>query len=423
MQLYKYFPTPSDRMGVLWSLVSIKDACVIEYGPAGTTHYASEGIAQFNGDIDAKLFTTHMDEEDIIMGDSSRLEETIREVDAIHCPRVIFVLASTISSVVGTDIERICQNLQDEISAQLIPFTGGGFRGDYSAGIREVLTALAVKIVKEPAGKIPQSYNIIGSNIDCYNFASDIKELERMMSACFGCSLNTVFTAKSSIKELEEAARAEFNLVLRSEGLDCAAVLKDKYGLNYYAGSPYGFKGTANWIKGIEKAFSIKANDIYIAQQMDKAKIYVMKVMHTAFNFEKLTAVVSGNYDFILDFYPFLAEELFIDVEKGLVNHLVRGNSRKAEGSLAGKLLFAASEDEKEELIKDIQPALLLGDGILLALGEQAPIKVQVANPNPNHYLQIYDNTPFMGFNGAIYLIEILLNQFNGQRKKLKARF
>ena len=34
MQLCKYYPIANDRMGAIWTLASIKGACVIEFGPA-----------------------------------------------------------------------------------------------------------------------------------------------------------------------------------------------------------------------------------------------------------------------------------------------------------------------------------------------------------------------------------------------------
>ncbi len=39
MSLCRFYPAPSDRMAIIWSLMPIKDAVVLEYGPAGTTHF------------------------------------------------------------------------------------------------------------------------------------------------------------------------------------------------------------------------------------------------------------------------------------------------------------------------------------------------------------------------------------------------
>ena len=48
MQVCKYFPVASDRMGMIWTISSIEGACIIEFGPAGTTHFAIEGIGSLN---------------------------------------------------------------------------------------------------------------------------------------------------------------------------------------------------------------------------------------------------------------------------------------------------------------------------------------------------------------------------------------
>lgn len=42
MSLCRYLPVPSDRMGIIWSLLSVKDSIILEYGPAGTTHFSME---------------------------------------------------------------------------------------------------------------------------------------------------------------------------------------------------------------------------------------------------------------------------------------------------------------------------------------------------------------------------------------------
>ena len=45
--IVRYLPTPSDRMGLLWTLLTIKDGVILELGPSGTTHYSMESISEF----------------------------------------------------------------------------------------------------------------------------------------------------------------------------------------------------------------------------------------------------------------------------------------------------------------------------------------------------------------------------------------
>ena len=110
MQLCKYYPVANDRMGSIWTLCSIKDTCIIEFGPAGTTHYAVEGIGSLNAGEGSRIYSTHMDQSDVTFGKYDRLEKAILEVDENIKPRYIFVMASSISSIIGADIESVCSD-------------------------------------------------------------------------------------------------------------------------------------------------------------------------------------------------------------------------------------------------------------------------------------------------------------------------
>ena len=77
MQLCKYYPVANDRMGIIWTLSSIEGACVIEFGPAGTTHYAVEGVGSLNGNDKAKIYSTHMDQSDVTFGKYDRIEKAV----------------------------------------------------------------------------------------------------------------------------------------------------------------------------------------------------------------------------------------------------------------------------------------------------------------------------------------------------------
>ena len=120
MKLYKDYPIASDRMGMLWALNGINDACIIEFGPAGTTHFSIEGLMQFDVDISAKTFTTHLDEHDVTFGNEDRLIDAIIEIDAIEKPKYVFVLGSSITSIIGVDLQSIKLQVQDQIDSEII---------------------------------------------------------------------------------------------------------------------------------------------------------------------------------------------------------------------------------------------------------------------------------------------------------------
>ena len=77
MSLCRFYPPASDRMAIIWSLMPIQNAIVLEYGPAGTTHFGGGLYSSLGIRLSQSLFTTHISEDDVIMGDVTRLEKII----------------------------------------------------------------------------------------------------------------------------------------------------------------------------------------------------------------------------------------------------------------------------------------------------------------------------------------------------------
>ena len=213
MSLCRYLPVPSDRMGIIWSLLSVKDSIILEYGPAGTTHFSMGFYGALGVDWQQRLFTTHMNEDDVVMGDVTRLEEAIVELDKSYEPKVIFVVASSISAVIGTDIKGVCNYMQKEVQAKLVAFEQGGFRGDYSIGLTEVYKLLVNNLSCKEQRKRKKIFNIIGASMGSYRAASDVWELQNLMREAFGYEMHTCLCYETSVDEIGDIGTAEVNLV------------------------------------------------------------------------------------------------------------------------------------------------------------------------------------------------------------------
>ena len=111
MALIRNFPVPSDRMAIISTLLNIEDAVVLEYGPEGTTHFSMNFFNKLGQDYPNRLFTTGVDDSDIVMGSTENLERGIFELDALYSPKAIFVLTSSVTSIIGTDIVGICDRV------------------------------------------------------------------------------------------------------------------------------------------------------------------------------------------------------------------------------------------------------------------------------------------------------------------------
>ena len=46
MPLYRYYPIPGDRMGFLWCATQISGLGILEFGPMGTTNFATRHMGE-----------------------------------------------------------------------------------------------------------------------------------------------------------------------------------------------------------------------------------------------------------------------------------------------------------------------------------------------------------------------------------------
>jgi len=383
----KYFSTPSDRMGFLWTLTSIENAYVIEFGPAGTTHFALEGAMELGAEHKMSVFTTHMSDVDITFGKHDKLVGAIKEVFEKYSPKYIFVMASSVSSLIGIDIESICIEMQSKVSSRLIPVTTGGYDGDYGMGIENALLSIVQNIVKENE-KQDGFYNILGCNIDSYNFSSDRIEVERMLKGVFDLELNTCFTAYTSIDSLENAAKAKYNIVLRREGLPAAKYMQEKYNIPYVYKKPYGIKGTMSWLEDIAKTFDLKVNMDYIKEQTSYIKTYLQQYKSYLRSAKNKNIVICADFDTANGFAS-MAEDF------GLVPKVYVKNE-------------SPSDDDLKNALLDSEIYAVFGEDNLRMLYSEDGF-FQISNPNMDKY-NFYTQTPFTGFNGILFMLQELMN-------------
>jgi len=138
MGLYKYSPEPSGRMGLLWTVGTISEAVLLEFGSMGHMIYSSKWMQQTGIINKCKLYSTHIDEKDIALGITKRVNQAFIEIIKKDHPKAIFVLPSTIPETIGTDMEAICEELSMEYEdIPIITFKSGGVNQKVNKGMEE----------------------------------------------------------------------------------------------------------------------------------------------------------------------------------------------------------------------------------------------------------------------------------------------
>ena len=399
MSLVRFLPTPSDRMGIIWSLLAVQGAIVLEYGPAGTTHYSMGLYGGLGLRFQNRLFTTHMSEDDVVMGDVTRLEEALVELDKNYAPKVIFVVASSVTAVIGTDIKGVCRYMQNEVKAKLVAFEQGGFRGDYSVGLAETYKLLVRNLPQKGVAQEKGLYNIIGASAWRYRMASDIWEVKSLLSEALGLSCNACFCCDTSVEELQAMGKAQVNIVLGNEGLAAAQYLEEKFGTPYVYAAPYGYSGTVRFLESVGEAIGEMPQPLVLMRLRMKEKGMSMLSMFAMMGGgKKKQAVVKGDYDLVQGVSAFL-EQAGISVV-----HKMCAHSLKAIAEPAADVESYAEEGEWLQLIRGLRATLIFADDVALTQADASNMKVLISAPFMNGVVATH--LPFMGEKGADFLLE-----------------
>lgn len=403
MSLCRYLPVPSDRMGIIWSLLSVNNSIVLEYGPAGTTHFSMGFYGTLGVDWQQRLFTTHMNEDDVVMGDVTRLEEAIIELDQSYEPKVIFVVASSISAVIGTDIKGVCNYMQREVKAKLVAFEQGGFRGDYSVGLTEVYKLLVNNLPQREAIVQKKTYNIIGASMGSYRAASDVWELQNLMREAFGYEMRTCLCHETSVEAIGAIGGAELNLVMRQEGLAAAQILQKNFATPFIFSAPYGYAATLAWLEAVGKLIGQAPDGRLLARLRLKAQSTAsLRMASMMMGRKKMPqAVVLGDYDLVRGLSAFL-QSVGITVKHQLCSH-----SLKSIAESKAEILHLQVEREKIELLAALKNTLVLADDVSNRLCDASNVVVRVSAPVING-AQVASHLPLLGEKGADYLLETI---------------
>ena len=402
MSLTRFLPTPSDRMGILWSLLAIEDCVILEYGPAGTTHFSMGLFGELGESQQNRLFTTHMSEDDVVMGDVSRLEKALVEIDRNFAPKVIFVVASSVAAVIGTDIKGVCSYMQEKVKARLIAFEQGGFRGDYSVGLLEAYKLLVQELPVEHPENRSDTVNLIGFSMGSYRALSDRWELEELLKRGFGLKIGACLCGETSIHAVEQMGGAAINLVLREEGLPAAQILEKRFGTPFFAGSPYGYQGTLDWLQKIGEMLGRPCNpelEAELRERINEAAQYKMYWMMLKEDCPK--AALTGEYHTITGIAEFLGE-LGVPAENKICLHTLRGISNPDPS-----VRTCASEKERLDILRGLHRQLILADDPSMSVCPSDNVFLRISMPVVRGG-QVAKHLPLMGIRGADFLLETL---------------
>jgi nitrogenase molybdenum-cofactor synthesis protein NifE len=236
--------------GTIKALSTVKKSAILVHGPKGCVYHINY-IMGMRGDRPSSIYTTSLDEQDVIFGAEGKLTAAIEELDRKLSPDLIFVLSCCASSIIGEDVESACRAARSR--ARVMGFESGGFEGDHHTAYGETLCRLAAELSR-PGGKTrPRSVNLIGM----LRGGPDLRELKRVLATA-GIGVRGVLSADATLRDLEGLGEAALNIVVcEPAGLAAAGLLEKKFGTPFIIEDfPIGARAARSFLDRVTSALS-----------------------------------------------------------------------------------------------------------------------------------------------------------------------
>jgi nitrogenase molybdenum-iron protein alpha/beta subunit len=234
--------------GAIKALGTLKRCAILVHGPKGCVYHINY-ILGMRGDRPSQVYSTCLEEHDVIFGAEERLREAIEELDSTGSYDLITVLSCCASSIIGEDVVSAAREARTR--ARVIGIAAGGFEGDFRKGQQETLRTLVSELARDTGAITPRSVNLIG----VLRSGPDLRELVSLLDR-MGVSVVAVLTAGTSVREIEQMGSAALNIVLcESSGKQTAEWLMQKFGTPYLvADLPIGLQATDRFCRAVNDA-------------------------------------------------------------------------------------------------------------------------------------------------------------------------
>jgi len=130
-------PRPSPIAASLYTLRDMNADVIILHGPHGCC-FRTGRLLENDG---VRVVTTAMSENDFIFGASEKLEETLHKVDEMFSPKLVGVVGTCVSMIIGEDMKEAVKNANINAKVLTVESHGGLGEGDNTEGAIAVLNA------------------------------------------------------------------------------------------------------------------------------------------------------------------------------------------------------------------------------------------------------------------------------------------
>lgn len=370
--------------GALKALGTIKNSVVLVHGPKGCVYHINY-ILGMRGDRPSEIYTTALDEHDVIFGAEQKLKEAVAYLDLTLQPELLFVLSCCTSDIIGEDVGSAVRDAKT--IARTIAISAGGFEGDFHEGYSETLCQLVRELVRKPDRTDPRAVNLVGM----LRAGPDLAELRGLLGL-MGVRVNAVLTADATREDMERLGEAVLNIVLcEPSGKEAALLLQTLCGTPWIVEEiPIGYHSTFRFLERVAGALGIPATVTPPPGLDRRPDCSFLRSRHIAIISGPTRAVSLIRF---LAEYTIVPRLVVVDFDSSVQEKI------RCQGLPAGEVLIEADHELIVQKLKEHEIDLLIG-GML----EQPIAKVL----SIDHLDIMHGSQQTVGFAGAHNLARLL---------------
>jgi nitrogenase molybdenum-iron protein alpha chain len=273
------------------ALMGIRDVALVYHSPAGCCATAagmnvlSRQIAsRIGASYDTVLIGSDMDEKDTIFGALPTVADIVRKVHETYHPKVIFLVSSCVSGVIGEDIDSLAEELSGELAIPVSPVHCEGFKSRiWASGFDVADHAVLRTIIKAPKEK--------RQVINFKNFFESERNQITEIFAELGVKPQFLYL-NSTVEELEHLSESLATVcICGTLGTYLGNALEELYGVPYIRTiNPMGMAGFEAWLREIGRVIGKeKEADAFLRREREK---YLPQIEELKKELKNLRAVI-----------------------------------------------------------------------------------------------------------------------------------
>ncbi len=392
----------SSYWGASWVFGCFPDVHIVCDAPIGCYNLLGMAVTDYTDALPhmANLTPTSIREEDVINGTAKALKRTIDDLRSLGqlADKRLIVVSTAESEMISADHKEFLTTLDPDARF----FWSQSLEQDEWTGRNRALLfaweQYGKPYVTADIQPIPYSVNIIGPSLGCFNAPADLHEIKRLING-IGGTVNQVYPYESSIANTPQLAAATVNVVLYREfGAPLAQALGQPYLF-----APFGVFETTDFLRELGKLLGLPTDQVEAFIHAEKRStlqpVWDLWRGPQSDWFATVDCAIVAGRSYVEGLKRFLGEEL------GMKIAWVSGRPRRDD------------EPDNIEIRKRLHaraPAFVFGsinEKIYLAeANAKASFLIPAVFPGP--VVRRTTGTPFMGYAGAAFLMQELVNRF-----------